>query len=100
MRAVVFFRDRQVFPPASSTLSKPSRAAPRPLRALRWSPVVLWRPVFFVFERPDLAEALPATFFLAGARFLLALFFADFLVAAIAASELAWLEPALPLSVG
>ena len=87
MRAVVFFRDRQVFPPASSTLSKPSRAAPRLLRALRCKDFALLRSAFSVFRREDLPEALAVAFFLEGARFLL-LRLADFLVAAMAAPEI------------
>jgi hypothetical protein len=85
----VFFSVRQVFPPASSTLSKPSRAAPNPFFALRWSNFALLRPLFLVLEREDLAEALPAPFFLAVGRFLLPLRWADFRVAAMAASALA-----------
>ena len=84
----MFFSVRQVFPPASRTLSKPSRAAPNPFCALRWSDFDLLRPAFFVLEREDLAEALPAPFFFAGGGFLLLLRWADFLVAAMAASEL------------
>jgi hypothetical protein len=87
MREVVFFRDRQVFPPASSTLSRPSRAAPRPFRAVCCKDFVLPRRAFFVFKREDLAEALLVAFFLEGARFLV-LRLADFLVAAMAAPEI------------